>query len=170
MEIMRVLCNAVFSMLLLGGTMLHTFPKEEKCQKESILLSSHQQRRAQPICLFPRVCIPAVIASIKSHLFRSSCCGSAVTNQTSNCEDMGSIPSLISGLRIWHCHELWCRSQMWLRSGIAVALAVVQADSCSSDLNPSLGTSISCGCGPKKKKTKKQKNQLFKVKHSIVNI
>ena len=19
-----------------------------------------------------------------------------------------------SGLRIWHCHELWCRSQMWL--------------------------------------------------------
>ena len=27
-------------------------------------------------------------------------------------EDMGSIP----GVRIWHCHELWCRSQMWLKS------------------------------------------------------
>ena len=26
----------------------------------------------------------------------------------------------LSGLRIWHCHELWCRSQMWLGSGIAV--------------------------------------------------
>ena len=28
----------------------------------------------------------------------------------------------LSGLRIQHCHELWCRSQMWLRSLIAVAL------------------------------------------------
>ena len=24
------------------------------------------------------------------------------------------------GLRIWHCHELWCRLQTRLRSGIAV--------------------------------------------------
>ena len=32
-----------------------------------------------------------------------------------------SLPS-ISGLRIQHCHELWCRSQMWLRSRIAVAV------------------------------------------------
>ena len=28
----------------------------------------------------------------------------------------------LSGLRIRHCHELWCRSQMWLGSGIAVAV------------------------------------------------
>ena len=26
--------------------------------------------------------------------------------------------------RIWHCCELWCRSQMRLGSGIAVAVAV----------------------------------------------
>ena len=34
------------------------------------------------------------------------------------------IPSLasLSGLRIQHCPELWCRSQMWLRSCIAVAV------------------------------------------------
>ena len=32
-------------------------------------------------------------------------------------------PALLSGLRIWHCHELWCRSQMLLGSRIAVALA-----------------------------------------------
>ena len=25
----------------------------------------------------------------------------------------------LSGLRIWRCHELWCRSQMRLRSGVA---------------------------------------------------
>ena len=30
----------------------------------------------------------------------------------------------LSGLRIWCCHELWCRSQMQLRSGVAVAVAV----------------------------------------------
>ena len=28
--------------------------------------------------------------------------------------------ALISGLRIRHCHELWCRSQMWLGSGVAM--------------------------------------------------
>ena len=32
-------------------------------------------------------------------------------------------PASLSGvLRIWHCHELWCRSQMWLGSGVAVAV------------------------------------------------
>ena len=29
-------------------------------------------------------------------------------------EDTGSIPALLSGLRIWHAHEPCCRSQMWL--------------------------------------------------------
>ena len=57
-----------------------------------------------------------------------------------------------SGLRIKHCHELWCRSQMQLGSGVAVA--VVWPSSCSSDLTPSLVTSICRGCGPKKKKKK----------------
>ena len=44
------------------------------------------------------------------------------------CEDVG----LVSGLtvRIQHCCKLWCRSQIWLRSHVAVA--VVQAGSCSS--------------------------------------
>ena len=26
----------------------------------------------------------------------------------------------LSGLRIQHCPDLWCRSQMWLGSGVAV--------------------------------------------------
>ena len=29
----------------------------------------------------------------------------------------------LSGLRILPCRELWCRSQMWFGSGIAVAVA-----------------------------------------------
>ena len=30
--------------------------------------------------------------------------------------------ALLSGLRIWHCLELLCSSQMWLRSRVAVAV------------------------------------------------
>ena len=49
------------------------------------------------------------------------------TNATSTHEDAGSIPALISGLRTWHCCELWCRLQTWL--GSRIAAAVVQAGS-----------------------------------------
>ena len=45
-----------------------------------------------------------------------------VTNPTSLHEDMDLIPGLVQWVKI-HCHELWCRSQMRLRSGIAVAVA-----------------------------------------------
>ena len=67
----------------------------------------------------------------------------------------------LSGLRIWHCcHELWCRSQTRLRSGVAVAL--VLAGSNSSDWTPSLGTSMCCTCGPKKIKIPKKKKEKRK--------
>ena len=59
----------------------------------------------------------------------------------------------LSGLRIQHCCELQCRSQMWL--GFGIALAVVQDRSCSSNLTPSLGTSMCCRYGPLKKKKKR---------------
>ena len=31
----------------------------------------------------------------------------------------------LSGLRIWRFRELWCRLQTWLRSGVAVATALI---------------------------------------------
>ena len=68
----------------------------------------------------------------------------------------------LSGLRIPCCHEQWCRLQMWLRSHIAVA--VVYDGSYSSNLTPSLGTSICHRCGPKKKK----KSQSYKISHRDV--
>ena len=46
----------------------------------------------------------------------------------------------LRGLVIWHFWELWCRSQMRLRSRIAVAVA--WDGSCSFDSTPSPGTSI----------------------------
>ena len=61
----------------------------------------------------------------------------------------------LSGLRIQHCPELWCRSQMWFRSRVAGAVA--QAGSCRSNWTPGLGTSVCHGCGPKKTKKKKKK-------------
>ena len=58
------------------------------------------------------------------------------------------IPSLasFSGLGIWCCCEMRCKSQTQL--GSQVSVAVVKAGSCSSNLSPSLGTSRSYGCGP----------------------
>ena len=67
----------------------------------------------------------------------------------------------LRGLRIRHCHELWCRSQMWH------CMAVVQTNSCSSNSTPSLGTSICHGCGPKK--TKKKKVHIFNFSLLISN-
>ena len=56
--------------------------------------------------------------------------------------------TLVDGVRIWYCCELWSRSQMLLRSGVAVV--EVSASSYSSDLTPSLGTSMCVGAGQKK--------------------
>ena len=52
----------------------------------------------------------------------SSRCSSAFTNPTGICEDKDSVLGLAGGLRIWHCYELWCRSQMQLGSCIALAV------------------------------------------------
>jgi len=71
-----------------------------------------------------------------------------------------SLASLI-GLRIQHCHEMWCRSQMQLGSCIAVAMA--QAGSYSSDSTPSLGTSI-CLSVALKRDTHTQRKPLSKYR------
>ena len=75
-------------------------------------------------------------------------------NLTSMCEDVRSL-TLLSGLRIQHCLELWYKLETWLRSRVAV----VQASSCSSNSTPSLGSSICHRCGPKKTKDKERKNK-----------
>ena len=72
----------------------------------------------------------------------------------------------LSGLRIQRCHELWCRSQTRLRSGMAVA--VVQASSYSSNKTPSLGISLCRGCGPKKTKRPKKRRGGIKYCDLIV--
>ena len=69
--------------------------------------------------------------------------------------------ALLGGLRIRHCHELWCRLQTRLGSGIAMALA--KAISWSSDWTPRLGTSMCRGCGPKKTKKDQKKKKVNEI-------
>ena len=100
---------------------------------------------------------------------RSSHCDSVVMNPASIHEDMGRSLAPLSGLRIWHCLELWCRSQMQLGSGIAVALA--WAGSYNSNLSPSLGTSYAAGVALEKTKKdpppKKKERTRKIIKHLI---
>ena len=87
---------------------------------------------------------------------QSSHHGLVETNQTLY-EDAGLIPGL-SGLRIRHFCELWCRSQTWLGSGITAA--VVQASGYSSKSTLSLGNSICRRYSPKKTKQDKTEDLL----------
>ena len=89
-----------------------------------------------------------------------------VRNPTSIHEDARvQFLTLLRGLRIPSCHELWCRLQRQL--GSPTAVAGVWAGTYSSASTPSLGTSTCHVCGPKKQKKKKKKKKkhraLFKV-------
>ena len=45
------------------------------------------------------------------------------TNPTRNRKATGSIPGLAQWVKDLVCRELWCRSQVWFRSGVAMAAA-----------------------------------------------
>ena len=66
----------------------------------------------------------------------------------------------LSGLRILHCRELRCRSQMC--SDLALLCRWHRPATTVLNSSLSLGTSICWGCGPKKtKKKNKNKNNFF---------
>ena len=59
--------------------------------------------------------------------------------------------ALLGGLRIWRCCGLWCKSQAWFGSCVAVALAGAY----SSDLTPSLEPPYAMGTALEKARKKK---------------
>ena len=76
----------------------------------------------------------------------------------------------LSGLRISCFREPWCGSQTWLGSGLAVAM--VEAGSCSPNETPSLGTSMCRGCSPKKKSKKQTKKESYRLcvrEHPVIH-
>ena len=99
---------------------------------------------------------------------RSSCCCSAVMNPASIHGDVSWIPGQWLGIQ--RCHELRCKSQMWLGSRVAVAVA--WASNGSSDWTPSLGTSICRSCNPKKSKKKRKEGDWSELRcaESIIHI
>ena len=106
------------------------------------------------------------ISCARKHSLWSSHHRAAETNPTRDHE------ASLRGLRIWHCRALWCRSQA--RLGSRVAVAVVEAGSCSSNKTPRLGTSICCGYSPRKdkrpKKTQKTKTHILVTSWSVPSI
>ena len=73
-------------------------------------------------------------------------------NPTSIHDDMGLTPGAsLSGLRIQRCCELWCRSQMWLGSGVAVAMA--RGSSSEVAWEPPSAEGVAQENGKKNKKT-----------------
>ena len=63
----------------------------------------------------------------------------------------------LRGVRIWRCRELWGGS--WTPLGTCVAVAVVEAGSCSSYLTSGLRMSCAAGAARKRKKKKKKKKK-----------
>ena len=93
------------------------------------------------------------------HVFYENCdLGSSHCGSASMRTRVQSLALLI-GLRIQHYRELWCRWKMWLGSCCCCDCGVGQQ--LSSDLTPSLGTSICCRGGPKKQKQKPKKQQTL---------
>ena len=82
----------------------------------------------------------------KKTQWRNSHCGAVKWIQLSIHEDVGLIPGLARWIRDWHCHELWCKSQLQLQFA------------------PSLGTSIYAKSTALKSPPPKKKPQ--KTRHS----
>ena len=77
--------------------------------------------------------------------------------------------TLLSGLRIWHCRELWCRLQTRLRSFLTMAVVRSAAAALISPLAWEFPYAGSAALKSKKKKRKKKEHPLKKKKKEKEN-
>ena len=73
---------------------------------------------------------------------------------------VGSLAS-ISGLRIWRCRELQCRSQTWLGSGVAVSVWLWCRPVARASIQP-LAWELPYAMGRALTKNKKQMGKKYK--------
>ena len=94
---------------------------------------------------------------IKNALSGSSHRGSAGKNLTRIPEDVASL----SGLRIRYCRELWYRSQTWLGSSVAVAVAVAPTQPLAWEFPYAASAAL--------KRRRRKKNALSGVEQPLYN-
>ena len=85
---------------------------------------SRWRNLSRVLFLVPWTLHPSITGTVPQVVFKRAQSRVPVMIQwlmTSIHEEVQSL-ALLSGLRIRHCCELWCRSKMWLRSCIAMAL------------------------------------------------
>ena len=99
-----------------------------------------------PACAFRNI-----LPTLRKNIHGAPIVVQGVKNLTSIHEDVGFIPDLMQWVQDLVLPELQCRSQMWLKS--CVAVAVMQAGSSSFDSPPRLGTSRCRKCSPRRTKS-----------------
>ena len=92
----------------------------------------------------------------KGH-FWSFLCGAAEMILTGICEDQVRSLALLSELRIPHFRDLWCRSQTWLGSCIAAAVAMLWPAAIAAIRSLAWESPYASGTTLKRRKTKRKK-------------
>ena len=110
---------ALLRLETIHGMTVFYFPIVDDCRYSFGI--SEMKVILETIYFIPIIFTDKVYMDLKGQLSWSSCQGSGVNEPESLRMQVRSL-ALISGLRIWHCHEVWCRLQTWLGSGISVAV------------------------------------------------